>query len=160
MRMRSGWIWLCLPALAALALAACGAGGAGTSEPPSGGTPAAVSHGGPARDYVSFLDQLRATGATVTPDGTIERTFFAVGGYAITADGEHIQVYEYANDAAMAADAATVSADGYTVGRTKVEWVAPPHFYRAGRIIVVYPGASATTLQRLTTVLGAQFAGK
>jgi len=158
MKARSSW--LIIACLAVLVLAACGARVPGSGEPEGGGTPAAVSHGGPVRDYVSFVDHLRATGATVTPEGSIDRAFFSVGGYAITVDGEHVQVYEYASEAAMAADAAEVSPDGYTVGRTKVEWIAPPHFYRAGRIIVVYAGTDATTTQRLTTVLGPQFAGQ
>lgn len=118
-----------------------------------------VSHGGPACDYVSFVDQLRANGAPVTPTGSIDRSFFAVGGYTLTADSESMQVYEYATRDAMEHDAALVSADGYTIGTTKVSWIAPPHFYRAGRIIVVYPGSDTTTLQRLQTILGPAFAG-
>ena len=134
--------------------------GAATGQSKCVGAASNTSHGGPACDYVSFVDQLRAAGATVTPTGSLEPSFFSVGGYAITADTETIQVYEYANDTAMAADAATVSPDGYTVGHTQVSWVAPPHFYRAGRIIVVYAGSDATTLQRLTQIMGSQFAGK
>jgi len=39
-------------------------------------------------------------------------------------------------------------------------WVAPPHFYKAGRIIVLYVGENAAVTEALDTVLGPQFAGK
>ena len=157
--MKARSFWLLIPILILLAGSGCSVGAA-TGQAKCDGAPATTSHGGPACDYVSFVDQLRATGATVTPTGSLEPSFFSVGGYAITADTETIQVYEFANKAAMAAEAAAVSPDGYTVGHTQVSWVAPPHFYRAGRIIVVYAGSDATTLQRLSNILGPQFAGK
>ena len=157
--MKARSFWLLVPVLVLLVGSGCSVGTA-TGQSKCDGAASNTSHGGPACDYVSFVDQLRAAGATVTPTGSLEPSFFLVGGNAITVDNETIQVYEYANDAAMAADAATVSADGYTVGHTQVSWVAPPHFYRAGRIIVVYAGSDATTLQRLTRIMGSQFAGK
>lgn len=153
---------LLIPVLAVFVMSGCGVGTAtGRSKygNTSADTPVAASHGGPVRDYVSFVDHLRGV-ATVTPAGNIERSFFSVGGYAVTVGAETIQVYEYADEAAMATDARTVSPDGSTVGHTMVSWIAPPHFYKAGRIIVVYAGSDATTLQRLTQILGAQFAGK
>ena len=157
--MKAHPFWLLIPVLVMLVGSGCSVGtAAGQSK--CDDAMSTASHGGPACDYVSFVDQLRAAGATVTPTGSLEPSFFSVGGYAITADTETIQVYEFANNAAMASEAATVSPDGYTVGHTKVSWIAPPHFYRAGRIIVVYPGSDATTLQQLTSILGPQFAGK
>jgi hypothetical protein len=151
--------WMLMLSLAALLVAGCdGVGGSGSGSCDNART--TVSHGGPACDYVSFVDQLRAAGATVNPIGNIDRSFFAVGGYTLTADAESVQVYEYPTHDAMERDAALVSADGYTIGTTKVSWIAPPHFYRAGRIIVIYPGADSVTLERLNTILGPAFAGK
>ena len=157
--MKARSFWLLIPILILLAGSGCSVGRA-NGQSKCDGAPVTTSHGGPACDYVSFVDQLRAVGATVTPIGSLEPSFFSVGGYAITADTETIQVYEFANNQAMAAEAATVSPDGYTIGQTQVSWVAPPHFYRTGRIIVVYAGSDATALQRLTKILGSQFAGK
>lgn len=157
--MKARSFWLLIPVLILLVGSGCSVGAA-TGQSKCDATSAPTPLGGPACDYVSFVDQLRAAGATVTPVGSLEPSFFSVGGYAITADTETIQVYEFANNRAMAAEAATVSPDGYTVGHSQVSWIAPPHFYRAGRIIVVYPGSDATTLQRLTSILGPQFAGK
>ena len=145
--------------LAALAIGGCANVGAG-GDSSCDNAPTTVSHGGPVCDYVSFVDQLRAAGATVNPTGGIDRSFFAVDGYSLTADAESLQVYEYPTHDAMEHDVALVSADGHTFGTTQVSWIAPPHFYRAGRIIVVYPGADSVTLERLSAILGPVFAGK
>lgn len=119
-----------------------------------------VSHGGPLADYVSLVDQLRAAGATVEPAGEVSQPFFAVKGQAINVDGAGVQVFEYADAAAADAEAAGVAPDGGSVGTTMVSWVAPPHFYKSGRLIVLYVGDEAGVMARLDSVLGPQFAGR
>ncbi len=39
-------------------------------------------------------------------------------------------------------------------------WVAPPHFFQEGRVLVLYAGADQTVLAALTELLGPQFAGR
>ena len=109
---------------------------------------------------VSLVDHLRAAGATVTPMGEVSQPFFSVKGQTIAVNGEQVQVYEYADASAMNAEAARIWSDGGTIGNSSVDWIAPPHFYKAGKIIALYVGNSNTVLQSLTTVLGAQFAGR
>ena len=130
--------------------------------PPGCGDPNAPvsSHGGPVRDYVSLIDNLRAAGATVEPAGEVSQPFFSVPGYVIAVNGEQVQVFEYQDEAAADAEAATVSPDGSTVGRTAVSWVAPPHFFKNGRVIVLYVGSNPATLDLLQRALGPQFAGR
>jgi hypothetical protein len=41
-----------------------------------------------------------------------------------------------------------------------VTWIAPPHFYHSGDIIVLYPGEDETVLSGLEEILGAQIAGR
>ena len=55
------------------------------SNPPT--TPI-VSHGGPVKDYVSLVDNLRAAGATVNPAGTVSADYFAPQGQLLTVNGE------------------------------------------------------------------------
>ncbi len=141
----------------ALVLSACGQQAEAAPSPTA--TPPTTSHGGPVQDYVSLIDQLRAHGATVDPAGDVSQPFFSVSGHIITVNGEHVQVYEYATDDAANAEAARISPDGGTIGNTIVDWVAPPHFYKAGKIIVLYVGNTAHVLQPLFAVLGSQFAG-
>jgi hypothetical protein len=40
-----------------------------------------------------------------------------------------------------------------------VSWMDTPHFYKTGKIIVLYVGSDTTVLELLEGVLGPQFAG-
>jgi len=115
---------------------------------------------GPVQDYDSFADNLRAAGATVEPAGEIIQDFFSVRGQAIKVNGEDVQVFEYSDQSTTEAEAALISPDGSSIGTSLPFWVAPPHFYKAGRIIVLYVGESKAVTGVLESVLGAQFAGK
>ena len=42
----------------------------------------------------------------------------------------------------------------------RISWIAPPHFFRKERVIVLYLGTDAKVLAVLTELLGAQFAGR
>ena len=123
-------------------------------------TPAAVSHGGPAQDYVSLIDNLRAEGATVEPVGEVEQVFFSVKGQIVTVNGVEIQVFEYADASAAETDAALVAPDGGSIGTTMVTWVAAPHFYKTGKIIVLYVGADTVVTGLLGKLIGPQLAGR
>lgn len=111
----------------------------------------------------SFADALRTAGASVAPDGQVSLAFLHTDGTLLRVDDEHVQVYEYDTDADASADAARFSSDGAWVssdiGATVVNWFATPHLYRASRLIVVYVGDHTPTLDLLTDILGAPFAG-
>lgn len=121
-------------------------------------TPAA-SQGGPVSDYASLVDNLRAAGATVEPAGEVAQAFFSAKGQMIKVNGADVQVFEYADAAAAEAEAAGVAPDGGSVATTMITWVAPPHFYRTGKLIVLYVGDNQDVIALLQTALGAQFAG-
>jgi hypothetical protein len=160
--------WLSLPLLPAMVflLAACGSTNEATStpgpasttitEPTSKSTPA-TSHGGPVVDQVSFIDALRKAGFTVTPGSTMTQPFLSVGGQTLVVNTESVQIYEYADEAAATKDASKIQPDA-TIAGTSVMWVAQPHFYRAGKLIVLYVGTNATLLTGLDAVLGKPFA--
>ncbi len=136
-------------ALFLLGLVGCG----GSSTEPT-------SHGGPVKDYVSLVDHLRGVGATVVPTGSVTQPFFAVSGQVIKVNGEQVQIYEYADEEAANADAAHISPDGGTMGSTIVDWIAPPHFYKKGQLIVLYVGIDTSVIHILETLLGPQYAGR
>ena len=125
---------------------------------PAAGVPA--SHGGPVRDYISLVDGLRAAGALVVPEGEVSQPFFAVVGYALRVTDATVQVFEYEDEAAAQAEAGRVSPDGSSIGTTAVLWVAPPHFFASGRVLVLYLGDDPGVLDLLQSVLGPQFAGQ
>lgn len=123
------------------------------------GTPIA-SHGGPVRDYVSLVDNLRAAGATVQPSAEVSQPFFSVKGFGIKVNGSDVQAFEYPDTAAAEAEAATVAPSGSPIGTNMVSWVDAPHFYKAGRVIVLYVGSEPAVLKVLQSALGNQFAGR
>ena len=125
----------------------------------AGGASTPVSHGGPATDYVSLVDNLHKEGAPVEPATSINQAFFSVEELVIKVNGEDIQVFGYGNEAAAEAEAKLVSPDGGTVGTSRVFWVSPPHFYRSGKMIVFYVGQNSEITGVLEKVLGLQFAG-
>lgn len=92
---------------------------------------------------------------------------FLTKGEIVAINGDSIFVYEFADEATAKAEAAAVSPSGYTLTRsegastllTHWEWIGTPHFYRKGRVIVIYVGDNLPLIQALETVLGPQFAG-
>jgi len=119
-----------------------------------------ASGGEPVMNYPRLIDSLRAAGMTVQPGGDVVQPFFAVPGKVIKVLGEDVQVFQYAHETEMEAQAAQVSPDGSTVGTTKIQWMAPPHFYQRGTLLVVYVGDNHKVLKALEEVLGQPFAGQ
>jgi len=119
-----------------------------------------VSPSVPVTDYASLLNALRAAGANVETKTQLEQPFFSAKGQMITINGNDIQVYEYPDAAAADAEAQLVSPDGSTVGTTKITFVAPPHYYKSGKLIVLYVGQDRDLLDLLEDLLGSQFAGR
>jgi hypothetical protein len=101
---------------------------------------------------------LRATGASVEVGGAIGQVFFSVPGQALTIDGTDVQVFEYPSADEAQTDADQVAPDGGLVGPTMVMWVAAPHFYRLGSVIVLYVGDDAAITTLLEEALGSPFA--
>ena len=122
----------------------------------------------PVTDYSTLLRYLRDSGASIGEEGEIHQPFFRdVEGRRVTVNESAIQVFEYANAEAMESEASCVSSDGFSITKEKgdiwevcnVGWIAPPHFFKAGRIIVFYCGDDDSIISLLENALGTQFAG-
>lgn len=111
-------------------------------------------------DQASFVTALKAAGASVEVGDTIIQDFFTPEGQILVINGADVQVFEYETTQAMEEEAAQVSPDGGSVGTTMMSWIDAPHFYKAGRIIVLYVGSDQPTLDLLEQVMGPQFAGR
>ena len=122
--------------------------------------PGTVSHGGPVIGYVSLVDNLRVAGAGVEPAGIVKQPFFVPPGQLLTVNGGDVQVFEFASTEEAATAASTVSTDGSSIGTSMVAWVAAPHFYQAGKLIVIYVGSDGGDINLLEEVVGSQFAGR
>src|SRR5687767_7416303 len=128
------------------------------TEPPATESPAAESP--VVEDKASFIAALEALGATVETGEPISQAFFTPEGSVIKVNGADVQVFEYESAEAMENEASQVAPDGGSIGTTMVTWVDPPHFYKAGRIIVLYVGSDEVVLELLEKILGPQFAGR
>lgn len=111
-------------------------------------------------DQASFLAALQASNATAEIADSVTQDFFSPEGSIITVNEQDIQVFEYENKEAMENEASQVAPDGGSIGTSMVAWMDAPHFYKAGRIIVLYIGSDKTTLDLLEKVIGLQFAGQ
>jgi hypothetical protein len=100
-----------------------------------------------------------SAGPKTTPTGAIDQPFIPVQGQGLSLGDQDIQVYQLADTATASALAAAVSKDGKTIGTTTVDWVGQPHWYRSGKLVVLYVGDDAATQARLALVLGPPFAG-
>jgi len=140
-----------------------------TVEPPpvapaGGGGAVVVSHGGPVRDHVSLVDNLRGRGLTVVPEAPVSQPFLHAEGTILAVSGPGItptrlQSFDYDTVQAAAIDAATFGPDGNPRG-TSVAWVGPPHLYLKGRVLVIFVGSDPAVTGLLTDLLGPQFAGR
>ncbi len=110
------------------------------------------------------MDHLRGVGATVAPAGEVEQPFFPVRGQMVTVNGSSVQVFEFTDNATAEAAAKGITPDGSSVGAdgsvSMITWVAPPHFFRAGKVIALYLGDDRAILTLLEGALGPQIAGK
>lgn len=107
-----------------------------------------------------FIEALREQGLDAEKGDSVEQAFFSVIGDYVNFNDESVQVFEYDSPETMESDAALVAPDGGSIGTSMVTWVATPHFYKKGRILVLYIGDNAETLKLLEGVLGPQFAGR
>ena len=137
--------------LAVVMLAAC-AGNSGSEE-----TPTAELY---VVDKEGLIAALNAADAVREVGDPVKQEYFSVGGARVKVRESDILVFEYDSSEAMEADASLVAADGGSIGTTMLFWVSTPHFFKAGRIIVVFIGDDAETLAQLQSLLGAQFAGR
>lgn len=116
----------------------------------------ATFYDGPVHDTATFISKLRSAGATVEPNGHLSQEFLTVEGQLLLVNGEDIQVFEYPTSDSAAAEAARISPDGFSIGSSMVSWVSDPHFFQAGRLLAVYVGDTASTIETLENTLGKQ----
>jgi hypothetical protein len=109
----------------------------------------------------ALIAALRTRGATVSRGEVLPQSsnpFLSANAQLLVVNGANVSVFEYPSVAAAASDAAKVSPDRCSVGTTIITWVGPPHFYKSGRLIVLYAGTSDAVVMPLESVLGPPFA--
>ena len=108
----------------------------------------------------NLIKGLRARGATVALSSErISQPFFSVASRIINVNGQGVQVFEYAQASKADSEAKRVSSNGLTIGTSKPSWLSIPHFFKTGKLIVLYVGDDQTILRILQSSLDNQFAG-
>lgn len=130
-----------------------------TPAPESSVTPNSLL-GSEVEDQSSLIAALRASGAEVEVGESIEQAFFTVTGQILKVNGKDVQVFEYESAERMETDATQVAPDGGSIGTSVVTWVEPPHFFKSGRVLVLYVGEDLEVINLLRGALGEQFAGR
>ena len=84
----------------------------------------------------------------------------AAPGRTLHVNGAVVTVFAYPDAGAAASDAARIAPDGAEIGAARTAWIASPHFYLDGRLLVLYVGDDSALTSLLTGMLGAQVAGQ
>ena len=121
---------------------------------------AGVTVGEPIDSYDGLVTALRENGSKVDSVGHISQPFFPPEGRVIRVDGHEVQVFEFTIEQDAQSAAETISPNGSTVGTSSILWVEAPHFYKSGKLIVLYVGEEEAVIDVLEIVLGAQIAGR
>lgn len=116
--------------------------------------------GVPVEDFAGLVGALRTAGLAVEEAGTVDQSFFSVTGRRVLVGGLDVQVFEFPDEAAARAAAASISPDGTSIGTTLVTWIGRPHFFQEGRLLVLFMGSGKSILSVLEAVLGRQVAGQ
>jgi hypothetical protein len=110
---------------------------------------------------------LHVHSASVHREWLGSQPFLGGADHRLIVNGTDVDVFEYRTTFGAGLDAAHISSDGSTItggfgpfGNTvTVDFIAPPHWFHAGRVIVLYVGLDASLLKLFQDVLGPQFAG-
>ena len=134
------------------------------ATPLPSGTPAdTVASPAVLSDEAGLVDAFTARGLTVEAVDTVRQPFLQVPGRVLVVRGgalampAELQVYPYPDAAAAAADAAAIGPDGQPA-TIMVTWIAPPHFFQRGPLLVIYLGDDPAALRLLTELVGPPFA--
>ena len=73
-------------------------------------------------------------------------------------NGEDVRAYEFASAEEADTVAETVSADAKSIGTSMVGWVASPHFYQPGQLIVIYVRGDNDVINAPQVAMGSQLA--
>jgi hypothetical protein len=149
-------IRLVLLLVLALMVSGCASASTATSQPSPTMSPEPLG----LEDTASLIAALEAAGATVETGDTVSQEFFGPEGSILKVNGTDVQIFEYESAESMENEASQVAPDGGSVGTSMMMWMDAPHFYKAGRILVLYIGGDAAVLNLLEQVLGPQFAGR
>jgi hypothetical protein len=86
----------------------------------------------------AFLSELAGAGAQVqAAPGRITKPYLSVPGIIVHIDGQPVQLFEYGDAAALAADVATLTPNAGSIAGMPLTWAAAPHFWRQDGLLAL-----------------------
>lgn len=81
---------------------------------------------------------------------------FSVDKQIVKIKGGELSLYEYPMDAKgkLEEDIKSIQDNGKTINGVTMTWTTAPHFYKKGRVLVVYDGNSQEIIKALNEILG------
>ena len=137
-----------------IAIGALGLSAAACSRPATVPSDPVVSHVGTVDQLVGSL---RGQGKSVSvgDETSPQRNgYFSVPSRDVLISGARLKAFEYDTADKASADAALISAEGQPNPRAAIGWIAAPHFYKQGQLIVLYVGCSNDIITTLETLIG------
>jgi hypothetical protein len=114
------------------------------------------------RDSV-IVRQLRERGVSLHRATSRSRLPFGVPTDVYMTPGGELHVFRFKSQRGAVAASRTVRPEGYTIARRgrilHLDWIAPPHWYRRRKTVVLYLGTRVRMLKALRALAGPQFAG-
>lgn len=121
-------------------------------------TPAAAS----ALPYSSLdlLAELANLGVQVEiAPGRVVKPWLSTYGVIVRVDGEPVQVFQYADEAALTADVDGLDAGAASIDGLALSWPATPHFWRKDGLLVLAVTDEEYFVDLLSQILGVPFVG-
>lgn len=110
--------------------------------------------------YDQLVVALRSNGFTIEEVGAASQPFFDPEGHVINLDDHDVQGFEFETKGEATSAAEKISPDGDSIGTSLVSWVSSPHFFHAGKLVVLYVGKEGSVIPALEEILGLQIAGR
>lgn len=123
---------------------------------------ACSSRNSPEYDLAQFTSDLREKEIALELTAGANSLILGRVGTVVSWGDIQIGAFEYPDRPAAEAAAALIADDGSSVeGITEgpINWPATPHFFRKGRLLVLYVGDDRPTADLLKVILGPQIAG-
>ena len=116
------------------------------------------------QDRAAVVAALRDRELALCFTRSLSGSYFGVPQHVYVTPGGYLALFEFSGEAAARDAGARISPDGHNIelrsgGFVHVDWIDAPHWYRAGRVLLLYLGSHELSLQALRRVLGPQFAG-
>jgi len=109
----------------------------------------------------AFLSDLADAGAQVqAAPGRITKPYLSLPGIVVRVDGQPVQLFQYADAAALAADVASLTPNAGSIDGRPLVWAAAPHFWRQGGLLALAVSDDTALVDLISRVLGPQFAGR